>query len=318
MLCGRSRAALGACPERAVCGIIGVVQARRSSEFGRRHPVPVLIVTIVIFVVVVALFAGRLVLLRQWVPGSWALAAAVGVLAALAMIGLVSHGIRRKWSSGAFYWSSVLGVMVPFFYALGMRFPAGSSGVWVVLDVVACAYSAITMAALVIFLVWAVPKGIKRRRDAREHPPAPEGPAPETAEPGAVIIVVPQGRRWQAMLATVTHAGDSPDTCSLRAPTLTEADREAISLIAAKVAPDAANGFRVMTVMVPRRAGGPELRVAGEPGAFTATDPDHGVLSGQTLEDLVDAVRQVRGRRANFTLVWERPLASVPGATGSW
>lgn len=171
MLACRARA----CPERAVCGIIGLVQSRRSSEFGRRHPVPVLIVTIVIFVVLVALFAGRLVLLRQWVPEAWTLAATVGVLAALAMIGLVSHGIRRKWSSGAFYWSSVPGVMVPFFYALGMRFPVGSSEVWVVLDVVACAYSAITMAALTVFLLWAVPKGIKRRRDAQEHPSSPGG-----------------------------------------------------------------------------------------------------------------------------------------------
>jgi hypothetical protein len=36
--------------------------------------------------------------------------------------------------------------------------------------------------------------------------------------------------------------------------------------------------------------------------------PQYGPLHGATLDDLVAAVRLVRGQKADFTMVWERLL----------
>jgi hypothetical protein len=57
---------------------------------------------------------------------------------------------------------------------------------------------------------------------------------------------------------------------------------------------------------------GPQLKVDGVPGRFTAADVrDHSVHSGAALEDLVASAGGNPAEPGNYALIWNRPVAAL-------
>jgi hypothetical protein len=289
-----------------------------SYEFGRQHPVLVAALTCAVFTGLAVLFAVRLALARRAVPAGWAPAAAIGAAAGVA---LVSLGVARR-TSLTVVWVVSIGFLAEFIYALNAGVPASGYRVTVTINAGAYAFAIVTSAAAVLLFGWAGWISARRSRGAYARPPGDQAAGMGAVSPGERGdhggLLVFARRRWRGWEVFWLDAGERPALRRVRAASLSAAVEQATFMVAGKVRDDVTAGLKLYFAVTPRHPGGPGLQVSGEPGAFTVTDPQYGPLHGATLDDLVAAVRLVRGQKADFTMVWERLLPAPARPDSEW
>jgi hypothetical protein len=117
----------------------------------------------------------------------------------------------------------------------------------------------------------------------------------------------------------VSWAGDGDLPGTVQAPSLTEAADEAAAAVATLYGqyPPVPGAEFQLAVFPWRYRGGPMFDISGHSGAFTARELDgERVLTGATLEDLVEAVRSIEDvpeEHSMFRWIREVQSLSIPG-----
>lgn len=139
--------------------------------------------------------------------------------------------------------------------------------------------------------------------------------APNDRPPGPLITAVAGPDKKGGW--SVSWVGDGAQPPSIHAASLTQAAEQAASAAAALYAqyPPVAGAELQLGIYPWRYEGGPMFDITGQAGALTARDiqgSDRSV-SGATLEDLVEAVRQMTDiPRDDSMFRWVRQIASLP------